>query len=49
MSEDGPPRLRRPENGNGKRDSSKLGKARADIKEKVSSLKLKKRGDLPFQ
>lgn len=42
MSEDGPPRLRRPENGNGKRDSSKLGKARADIKEKVSSLKLKK-------
>ncbi len=43
MSEDGPPRLRKPENGANKRDtSSKLVKARADIKEKVGSFKLKK-------
>lgn len=43
MSEDGPPRLRKPENGAKKRDaSSKLGKASADIKEKVGSFKLKK-------
>jgi hypothetical protein len=43
LSEDGPPRLRKPENGANKRDtSSKLVKARADIKEKVGSFKLKK-------
>jgi len=41
LSEDGPPRLRKPNNGNGRRDSSQLGKAWADIKEKMSSLKLK--------
>lgn len=43
MSEDGPPRLRKPGTNNKKKDSSfKLGKASADIKEKVGSLKLKK-------
>ncbi len=43
MSEDGPPRLRKPGNGARKKDaSSKLGKASADFKEKVGSLKLKK-------
>ena len=43
MSEDGPPRLRKPGNGASKNDaSSKLGKASADIKEKVGSFKLKR-------
>lgn len=43
MSEDGPPRLRKPGNNSKKKDSSsKLGKASTDIKEKVGSLKLKK-------
>ena len=43
MSEDGPPRLRKPEKNSQKKDSSsKLGKASADIKEKVGSLKLTK-------
>ncbi len=42
MSEDGPPRLRKPGNNTKKKDStSKLGKASADIKEKIGSLKLK--------
>ncbi|EKQ51837.1 MAG: hypothetical protein B655_2090 [Methanobacterium sp. Maddingley MBC34] len=43
MSEDGPPRLRKPGNNTKKKDSSsKLGKASTDIKEKVGSLKLTK-------
>jgi len=43
LSEDGPPRLRKPGNGAKKKDaSSKLGKASADIKEKVGSFKLNK-------
>jgi hypothetical protein len=43
LSEDGPPRLRKPEKGTRKKDaSSKLGKASADIKEKVGSFNLKK-------
>ncbi|MDO5835002.1 MAG: hypothetical protein Q4P17_00680 [Methanobacterium sp.] len=43
MSEDGPPRLRKPEKSTRKTDaSSKLVKASADIKEKVGSFNLKK-------